>query len=71
MQALIWIGTALTVLGILGLGYCVLTVQRARRAGLDEGALRNELRRAVTINMGAVAVSALGLMLVVAGVMLD
>jgi len=70
MQALIWIGAALALLGVLGLGYCVVRVLRARRAGLNDEALRAELRRVVTINLGAVGVSALGLMVVVAGIIL-
>jgi hypothetical protein len=70
MQSLIWIGAALALLGVLGLGYCVARVLRARRSGLDDDALRAELRRVVTINLAAVGVSALGLMLVVAGIML-
>lgn len=70
MQAMIWIGAALTLVGIMGLGYCITRVLRARRAGLDDEALRAELRRTVTINLAAVGVSALGLMLVVAGIIL-
>ena len=61
---------ALTLIGLLGLGYCVLRVMRARRAGLTDDALRAELRSVVTVNLAAVGVSALGLMLVVAGIML-
>ena len=70
MQALIWSGAALTLSGLLGRGYCVLRVMRARRAGLADDALRAELRSVVTVNLAAVGVSALGLMLVVAGIML-
>ena len=70
MQALIWTGAALTLIGLLGLGYCVLRVMRARRAGLTDDALRAELRSVVTANLAAVGISALGLMLVVAGIML-
>lgn len=70
MQALIWIGAALTLTGVLGLGYCVLRVLRAKRAGLEDAALQAELRRVVAINLGAIGVSTLGLMLVIAGVIL-
>lgn len=70
MQAMIWIGVGLTLLGVAGLGYCVARVLRARRAGLADEILRAELRRVVAINLGAVGVSALGLMLVVAGIIL-
>jgi len=39
-------------------------------AGLDEAAMRARLQRIVALNLGALAVSALGLMLVVAGIVL-
>lgn len=71
MQILIWIGMTLTLTGVAGLGYCIARVVRARRAGLEDAALRAELRKVVTINLGAVGVSALGLMLVVGGLILD
>jgi hypothetical protein len=71
MQAMIWAGAALTLLGVGGLGYCVARAMRARRAGLDEAAMRAELQRVVAINMGALGLSALGLALVVSGILLS
>lgn len=70
MQALIWSGAALTVVGLVGLGYCILRAARAKRAGLDDAAMRAELQRVVVINLGAVGVSALGLAAVVTGILL-
>ena len=70
MQALIWAGAALTLLGVAGLGYCVVRTLRARKAGLQDDALRAELQRVVTINLGALGLSVLGLMLVVLGIFL-
>jgi hypothetical protein len=70
MQALIWAGAALTLVGLAGLGYCVLRAMRARRAGLDDTAMRAELQRVVAINMGAMGVSALGLAMVFGGILL-
>lgn len=70
MQILIWTGAALSLGGIAGLGYCILRATRARRAGLEDAAMRAELQRVVVINMAALGVSALGLMLVVAGIVL-
>lgn len=70
MQALVWTGAALTLLGVGGLIYCVLRALKARRAGLPDEALRAELQRVVLINLGALAVSFLGLMLVVLGIFL-
>jgi uncharacterized membrane protein len=70
MQALIWVGTAMALAGVGGLGYCVVRALRARRAGLEDAAMRAELQRVVLINMAALGVSALGLALVVTGILL-
>lgn len=70
MEALVWIGAAVSLCGIAGLAWCIAAVLRARRAGLDDAALRARLQRIVAWNFGALAVSALGLMLVVVGIFL-
>lgn len=70
MQGLIWAGAALTLLGLLGLVYCILRASRAKRAGLDDAAMRAELQKVVAINLGAVGLSALGLAAVVTGILL-
>lgn len=70
MEVLIWIGTALALAGVAGLVFCILLVTRARRAGLPEDRLRATLQRVVGYNLAALGLSALGLMLVVAGIVL-
>ena len=70
MQALVWAGALVSLIGVAGLVYCVLRALRARRSGLTDEAMRAELQRVVVINMGALAISALGLMLVVLGIFL-
>ena len=70
MQTLIWAGALVSLMGVAGLVYCVLRALRVRRAGLGAEAMRAELQQVVVINMGALAVSALGLMLVVLGIFL-
>jgi len=70
MEGLIWAGAALTMVGLGGLIYCILRAARAKRAGLEDAAMRAELQRVVTINLAAVGVSALGLAAVVAGIVL-
>ena len=70
MEILIWIGTALTLAGVVGLIYCIVLATKARRAGLPEDALRARLQRVVTLNLAALGVSAIGLMLVVTGILL-
>ncbi|WP_225030025.1 hypothetical protein [Xinfangfangia pollutisoli] len=70
MQSLVWGGALVSLIGVAGLFYCVMRALRARRAGLPDEVMRDELQRVVVINMGALAVSALGLMLVVLGIFL-
>ena len=71
MDGLIWIGTGLSLLGIAGLFWCIWLAMKARRAGLDEAQMRTRLQQVVIYNMAALGVSALGLMLVVAGIVLS
>ena len=70
MDAMIWIGTGLAALGILGLVWSAAIVIRARRAGLDEAALRARLARALPVNVAALLLSMLGLTCVIVGVIL-
>ncbi|MBU3030175.1 hypothetical protein [Paracoccus marinaquae] len=69
-DAIIWAGAALTLAGLVALVWCIATVARARRAGLGDEALREKMRRVLTVNMGALLASTLGLMLVVLGILL-
>ena len=67
---LIWGGAALTLAGVAALVWCILTVARARRAGLDDAALRERMRPVLAVNMAALALSMIGLLLVVTGIVL-
>jgi hypothetical protein len=71
MESLIWIGTAMSVAGLLGLLWCIFRVWRARRGNLSDQDLRDAVRRVVPLNMAALLLSALGLMMVVTGIMLS
>jgi hypothetical protein len=70
MAALVYVGTALAVAGLVMLGYCIWAAVSAKRAGLPDAELRARLQRIVTINMGALLLSVLGLMSVVLGVVM-
>lgn len=70
MPELIWGGSVLTVLGLGGILWCIRLVVRARREGLEESALRARLQRIVAMNLGALGLSVLGLMAVIAGISL-
>lgn len=71
METLVWAGAAITLLGVAGLVWCIVTVVRARRAGLDDAALKARLQRVVALNLGALFVSAIGLMMVIVGIFLS
>ena len=71
MTLLIWIGSLLSLAGVAGLLWCIALAIKARRAGLSDDDMRARLQHIVTLNMIALGVSALGLMLVVAGIWLS
>lgn len=71
MTWLVWTGTVLALLGLGLVIYCIIRAIRLRGAGLDDAELRQKLQRVVAINMGALLLSALGLMSVVFAVMLS
>ncbi|MEE4120456.1 MAG: hypothetical protein V2I65_15750 [Paracoccaceae bacterium] len=70
MDGLILAGAALSLAGLGGILWCIVTVWRAKRAGLDDAALRARLQRIVTVNLAALLISALGLGLIAVGLIL-
>mgnify|MGYP001469516397 FL=1 len=70
MEALIWIGAAITLAGLAGLVWCIATVAKAKRAGLSDDALRQRLQKVVALNLGALGLSTIGLMMVIIGIFL-
>jgi alkylhydroperoxidase/carboxymuconolactone decarboxylase family protein YurZ len=70
MELLIWSGALVSLLGVAGLGWCVAMALRLRKSGLGDEEMRSALQQVVAYNMGALAVSALGLMMVVLGIIL-
>lgn len=71
MTWIIWLGAAMSMCGVGGLLWCIYLAIKARRAGLTDDAMRARLQQIVTFNMIALGVSALGLMLVIAGIVLN
>lgn len=70
MQFVIWGGAAVTLIGFLGICWSMFAVAAARRAKLDDDAMRERLRKVVPVNLGALGLSILGLMAVVIGILL-
>jgi hypothetical protein len=70
MDILIWIGTLAALAGVAMLAWCVARAMRLRKSGLPDDRLREGLQKVVLVNMAALGVSAIGLGLVVAGILL-
>lgn len=70
MENLIWIGALVTLAGLAGLIYCVWVVAVARKAELDDAEMQKRLQKVVAVNMAALFLSAIGLMMVVVGILL-
>lgn len=71
MEMLIWGGAVLTMAGVLGLLWCIMLAMRARKSGLPDDQIKAQLQRAVILNLAALALSGLGLIVVIAGVILS
>lgn len=70
MEVLIWLGAAVSLTGLAGLVWCIVTVWIARKKTHSDEELRARLQRVIPMNMAALFLSVLGLMLVVVGIFL-
>ena len=70
MEYLLIGGIVLTLAGVALLMWCVVLAVRARRSGLPDAQMKAALQKVVALNLGALAISALGLMTVVTGLIL-
>lgn len=72
MKILIYFGIVLTVLGLGGLIWCIFAALKARREDAsDEDALKQKLQKLVAYNLGSLALSAFGLIVIVVGILLE
>ena len=71
MNLLIMIGAGLSLVGVGGLILCISLALKARKMGLSEVDMRQKLQKIVALNLGALAISAVGLMMVVFSVFLS
>ena len=63
-------GAIITILGLLGLFYCILKAFKERRAGLKGQELANQLKELVLVNLVSLFLSAIGLGLVIFGILI-
>lgn len=71
MEVLIWGGAAVSLVGLVGLLRCIWLAYSAKKAGLPDDEMKAKLQKVVVLNMGALLVSAVGLMMVVVGILLS
>lgn len=70
MEIIVWIGAALSAIGLCGIVYSIVAVTRAKRANLSDEDLRARVSAILPVNLIALFVSMIGLMAVIIGVML-
>lgn len=70
MDWLVWIGAAISTIGLVGIVYSIVAVTSAKKAKMDDDALRARLQTILPINIGSLLFSILGLMMVVTGILL-
>jgi hypothetical protein len=70
MDYLLTGGVVLTLTGVALLLWCVWLAVRAKRSGLPDAQMKASLQKVVALNLGALALSALGLMAVVVALIL-
>lgn len=71
MDIVIWSGAGVSLIGVGLLAWCIRAALKARREASDEAALKRRLQTLAAVNFGALAISAIGLMLVVIGIVLS
>ena len=70
MDILIWGGAAISLVGLIGLVWSIVRVNRARRQNLSDEDLRLAVQKVLPLNLGALFLSVIGLMLVILGIFL-
>ena len=67
-EMIIWAGATISVIGLIGIVWCIVRVARARIANLAEAEMQRTLKSVLPMNLGALFLSILGLMMVGLGI---
>jgi len=70
MPSLALLGLLLALVGLAGLGWCIVQGLRIRKAALPPAEVHARLHRLLAVNLGSVGLAALGLAILVAGLLL-
>lgn len=69
-EMIVWGGAAVSLAGLIGLIWCILRVNKARKAGLSDDELRAAVQGVLPWNLASLFLSVLGLMMVIMGISL-
>ena len=70
MELLVYAGTFCAIAGLAGILSCAWKALGLRKLSLSDAETRDRLNRLLPINFGSLAVAAIGLMLIVVGILL-
>ncbi|SHH55155.1 hypothetical protein [Cognatishimia maritima] len=68
MEWLVWIGTAISLVGLAGLILSIIRVARLKKQGLGDDDLRAAVQKVMPLNLGSLFLSVIGLMVVMVGI---
>lgn len=67
-DAIIWGGATVSLIGLLGIFWCIIKVSRAKRADLPEDQMHAVIHSVLPLNLGSLFLSVIGLMMVGIGI---
>lgn len=70
IASLVPVGAAITLAGIVGLVWCIISANGIRKAKLPDEEARLRLSRLVAVNLGSLAFAGFGLMCLIVGLFL-
>ena len=68
MQYLVWVGAAVSVLGLFGLILSIRKVAKAKKTTSTDEDLRAAVQKVLPLNLGSLFLSVIGLMIVIVGI---
>ncbi|UZD91684.1 hypothetical protein [Cognatishimia activa] len=68
MEWLVWIGTAISLVGLAGLIMSIVRVAGLKKQNLPDEELRAAVQKVMPLNLGSLFLSVIGLMTVMVGI---
>ena len=68
MEWLVWVGTAISLVGLAGLILSIIKVAGLKKKDLSDEELRAAVQKVMPLNLGSLFLSVIGLMTVMVGI---